>query len=79
MTMKSLSQQCGMMLLLVIFINVLLVGFVPFTFASPVIRRFQFNVSLKKKVPHLFGCKFAAIYFVLNKDGCFYMVIVISN
>uniref|UniRef100_A0A0A0LQV8 Laccase n=1 Tax=Cucumis sativus TaxID=3659 RepID=A0A0A0LQV8_CUCSA len=40
--MKSLSQQCRMMLL-VIFISILLAGFVPFSFASPVIRRFQFN------------------------------------
>ncbi|KAL0535552.1 hypothetical protein IC582_029886 [Cucumis melo] len=47
MTMKSLSQQCRMMLL-VIFISILLAGFVPFSFASPVIRRFQFNVEWKK-------------------------------
>lgn len=51
--MKSLSQQCRMMLL-VIFISILLAGFVPFSFASPVIRRFQFNVSLNKKVSFLF-------------------------
>ncbi|KAG7012141.1 Laccase-1, partial [Cucurbita argyrosperma subsp. argyrosperma] len=45
MTMGSLSQQCGMLL---IFISIFLAGFVSFSFASPVIKRFEFNVEWKK-------------------------------
>lgn len=64
--MESLSQQCG--ILLVIFISIFLAGFVPFAFASPVTRRFRFDVSLMKKVPHLFGCIVVVLLFLMKMD-----------